>query len=70
MAPEAKSELSALIRKGSESWGDAKIKAVVTTILRRSKASCFLVSQFQAWSEQVRSKRGQAIVEKSWIKQQ
>jgi len=68
MALEAKSELSASIWKGSESWGDAKIGAVVTAILRHLKASCFLVPQFQAWSEQVRSKRGRAIVEKSWMK--
>jgi len=46
MALEAKSELSASIWKGSKSWGDAKIRAVVTAILRRSKASCFLVPQF------------------------
>jgi len=42
MAPEAKSELSASIWKGSESWGDARIGAVVTAILRCSKASCSL----------------------------
>jgi len=65
MAPEVKSELLASIRKGSESWEDAKIRAVVTAILRRLKASCSLVLQFQAWSEQVRSKRGRAIVKKS-----
>jgi len=47
MAPEVKSELSALIQKGSEFWGDAKIRAVVTAILRRLKASCSLVLQFQ-----------------------
>jgi len=48
MALEAKSKLSALMRKGSESWGDARVRAVVTAILRRSKASCSLVPQFQA----------------------
>ena len=32
-------------RKGSKFWGDAKTRAVVTTILRLSKASCSLVSQ-------------------------
>ena len=48
MALEAKSELSASIQKGSESWGGAKIRAVVTVILRHSKASYSLVPQFQA----------------------
>jgi len=43
-----KSELSALIQKGSESWGNAKIRAVVTAILRHLKTSCSLVLQFQA----------------------
>jgi len=56
------------MQKGSESWGDAKTGAVVTAILRCSKASCSLVSQFQVLPEQVRSKRGLAMVEKSWIK--
>jgi len=47
MALEAKSELLASIWKDSESWGDARIGAVVTTILRCLKASCSLVPQFQ-----------------------
>ena len=46
MALEAKSELLVSIRKGSESWDNAKIGAVVTAILRHSKASCSLVLQF------------------------
>jgi len=46
------------MQKGSESWGDTKTEAVVITILRPSKASCSLASQFQARLERVRSKRG------------
>jgi len=51
MALEVKSELSASMRKGSESWGDTKTGAVVTAILRRLKASCSLVSQLQVLLE-------------------
>ena len=60
-----KSELFASIWKESDFWRDTNTRAVVTAVLRSSKAACSLLLYVQTCSEHVRSKRDQALVEKS-----